>query len=258
MDSEKYYNKILVNPKKENSFRILTRFKQTFPYILKEGNLLDVGCGGGYWLNFLDKRTKLSLFGVDISPNRIKSALNNINKEKIDLTTADIQNLPFPNNYFEQTTALEVLEHVLDWEKGLSELIRVTSNRIIITVPYNQEIIKTKCPNCSGETHLYGHIHKFTENSFKESKESKIKNITLKKLPPAFNLEDYISQAIKGIKKRTKTIIKKNNENGHAKTTICSNCYNKIEYHKHFEISLDRIRKILMHSPEYLLIQIEK
>jgi len=258
MNSQKYYDKIKVNPEKENSFRILTRFKQTFPHIIKKGTLLDVGCGGGYWLNFLDKRTQLCLSGADVSPNRIKSALNNIDKEKIDLITADIQNLPFKDNYFNQTTALEVLEHIPDWEKGLSELIRVSSSRVVITVPYNQKIIKAKCSHCSEEAYLYGHIHRFTEYSFKKTNWVNITNIKFKKLPAAFKVEDYVYRLLTGIKKRTKKRIKKNNENGHTQTTICSKCYNEVSYHKDIEIRLDRAKKIIMHQPEYLLVQIEK
>ncbi len=53
---------------------------------------------------------------------------------------SDIRNLSFPDNSFDLSMACQVLEHIPfeDFEKGLSELKRVSSKYVIISLPRRQ------------------------------------------------------------------------------------------------------------------------
>ena len=81
---------------------------------------LDVGCGGGTFINFLDKK-KIS-HGVDISDNQINYAKKNYqtNKHKLFLIKNNI--LPFKSNTFDIVTNLQLIEHLSI--KDNKELIR--------------------------------------------------------------------------------------------------------------------------------------
>ena len=90
---------------------------------LKFSNALDVGCTDLYLSDKLKERN-IKCTSVDIDP---KSEL--IKKE-------DIENLSFEDNSFDLIMSLEVLEHTYNPIKAISEIKRVSSKYILITVPY--------------------------------------------------------------------------------------------------------------------------
>jgi len=53
---------------------------------------------------------------------------------------ADIQQLPFKDQVFDDVRSISVLEHIPAWRKALDELLRVTRNRLIVEVPVNSDI----------------------------------------------------------------------------------------------------------------------
>lgn len=234
----------------------LVRFKQTFPHLLESGSLLDVGCGEGYWLNHLDEKKNLDLSGLDISPVRLKIARRNVNKEKILLLVADIRKLPYKDGQFDQITALEVLEHIPNWQDGLSELVRVASKKVVISVPYNEKLKYDICPNCKTDAYLSGHLHSFTENDFKSLDIDG--DFTFEKLPRAFGLNHYIKIAFNYTIKGVEKLITMDRESGHALSTVCPNCYEEVPYTKFFERASHRLIRIITRSPEFLLVQIDK
>lgn len=95
------------------------------------GRLLDCGCGEGHLL----ERLSGIKYGVDCS----KVALNRARERNpgADIREANITNLPFEGDFFDITICSEVLEHISDYKKAASEILRVTKNggRIIISVP---------------------------------------------------------------------------------------------------------------------------
>ncbi len=249
MDCEIYYDNLGLIGTNQGE---LSRFDRTFPFILKEGNLLDAGCGEGYWLDYLYTKTKLNLYGIDISGVRINSAKEKASN-KIRFNQGDIMNLIHEDNSFDQVTAMEVIEHLPDWKKGLSEVVRVASKRAVITVPYNERLKHERCINCGEEAYLYGHLSSFTEEDFRDFNF----DITFHKLQPAFEFNHYLQRAFKGIFSKAKHTLKFE-ENGHESITICPGCYGEVKYTKYFERMTDRMSRIIKKSPEWLLIQIDK
>ncbi|MEM9264993.1 MAG: class I SAM-dependent methyltransferase [Cyanobacteria bacterium P01_F01_bin.13] len=98
-------------------------------------NVLDVGCGGGAYVNFLAKQC-LKVVGVDQYQDFLEVA-SKANYQG-SFVQADAASLPFRENYFDSAYCFDVLEHVDD-RKVLKEIARVTSKRIILTVPHRDE-----------------------------------------------------------------------------------------------------------------------
>jgi SAM-dependent methyltransferase len=89
---------------------------------------LEVGCGRGYLLKLL-KSPKLT--GVDISiSDEIRASLEHVN-----FLSANIEDLPFPDQSFDTVICAHTLEHVQDIWKSISELRRVCKKRLIVVVP---------------------------------------------------------------------------------------------------------------------------
>jgi SAM-dependent methyltransferase len=97
----------------------------------REARLLDAGCGSGRTLDDLARFGRVE--GLDIDARAVRAA----HGRGHDVWLADIQQIPLPDRCFEVVTCLDVLEHVPDDRRALSELLRVTrpGGTLVVTVP---------------------------------------------------------------------------------------------------------------------------
>lgn len=90
--------------------------------------LLDLGCGTGWWLQTLSREREFTaaLHGIDVLPERIESARGRL--QSASLLVGDVRDLPYPKERFSAVTAFTVLSSLAgndDVEKALSEAWRV-------------------------------------------------------------------------------------------------------------------------------------
>ncbi|MBI2146845.1 class I SAM-dependent methyltransferase [Candidatus Woesearchaeota archaeon] len=107
-----------------NIFSIVTPRPPQRP--LPSTTLLDAGCGGGlYSLEFA--RRGFQVTGVDIDEENIKNAAALAEKMALPATfvKASLYALPFKDGTFDQVLCTEVLEHLTEDKKALSEIARV-------------------------------------------------------------------------------------------------------------------------------------
>lgn len=120
------------------------RFTEVLKKInLVKGPILDVGCHGGtFTKKIADKLQSKQVYGIDISHRAIELAKKRIPFGNFEV--ADAGTLPFNNNFFEAVFCLEVLEHVDDPKKVLSEIKRVLKKGgyVIFLVPSDNKLFK--------------------------------------------------------------------------------------------------------------------
>ncbi len=87
---------------------------------------LDVGCGGGFSCEFMAERGVV-VSGIDRSAKCILKAREHATERsmKIEYKQALAENIPFCNNTFDVVICVDVLEHVADFHKTVSEIARV-------------------------------------------------------------------------------------------------------------------------------------
>jgi len=123
--------------------------------------ILDIGCGEGVILYLIDndlKEKNIELFGIDSSTLALDVAKRKIPKGIFKKT--DVYNLPFKDDSFDIILSSDVIEHVLEPKKMLSEIKRVGKNRsfVIIGTP----IRYTENPMDKS------HYHEFFPQEFKK------------------------------------------------------------------------------------------
>ena len=103
--------------------------------ILGDGLILDIGCGEGKLYPFIRKKTRY-IIGVDFSIFHLRFAY------KKPVILADAANLPFRKSVFDCIIAGEILEHVPNQAKALTEWSRCLkqSKQIILTVPNGERL----------------------------------------------------------------------------------------------------------------------
>jgi len=107
---------------------------------------IDVGCGTGELL-FRTKDKYDEMVGIENNGNAINFAKEKIeNIRKIRLINSQDGKIPYPDEYFNSATCLDVLEHMRDSKECLREIRRVLKpqSQLIVTVPNWYDIINTR------------------------------------------------------------------------------------------------------------------
>jgi 2-polyprenyl-6-hydroxyphenyl methylase/3-demethylubiquinone-9 3-methyltransferase len=88
--------------------------------------LLDVGCGGGYLCEEFAK-TGFDVTGIDLSQNTLRAAREHATQSslRINYEEGRAEAIPFSDSSFDYVSCCDVLEHVDDINKAISEIARV-------------------------------------------------------------------------------------------------------------------------------------
>jgi ubiquinone/menaquinone biosynthesis C-methylase UbiE len=106
--------------------------------------ILDLGCADGLYVFLLNSipglKNKLSFYGVDISAEDVciaEKVRKILGAENIKFIAADLEKIALPEGYFNIVLCAEVIEHIADSDRFLSELHRILApgGAVIITTP---------------------------------------------------------------------------------------------------------------------------
>ncbi|MBM2820501.1 MAG: hypothetical protein HW405_261 [Candidatus Berkelbacteria bacterium] len=144
--------------------------------------ILDIGCGAGYGSYKLIRAGAKKVYGVDIIANSIEYCQTHHFNPGLFFKQGDITRLDFDDNFFDQICAFEVIEHIKNYEKAVSELRRVLKpgGLLIISTP-NKAIYS---PDTKKPFHPF-HYHEWFLNDFK-------------KILTGFKIQKILGQYFKG------------------------------------------------------------
>ncbi len=97
--------------------------------------VLDVGCGLGFLAkNLKEIENSLQISGFDYSEELIKNARDNSN---IEFITGNVYNIPYSESFFDLTICQTLFIHLVQPERALKEMIRVTKStgQIVVIEP---------------------------------------------------------------------------------------------------------------------------
>lgn len=95
--------------------------------------VLDFGCGSGALVNALRVRGREAV-GLELRTNPFLASTLPEVKPYLMLYDGSLP-LPFAGGQFQSAIAVEVLEHIADYESIVAELARVAVNQVVLTVP---------------------------------------------------------------------------------------------------------------------------
>lgn len=116
--------KAMVNPWRVPYFK--NALTKHYGQDLNQVRLLDIGCGGGV-LTEEFAQAGCRVTGIDISPRSIAVAQTHAAQStlSIDYRVGEATYLPFENGNFEAVSCCDMLEHVSDWKRVITEAARV-------------------------------------------------------------------------------------------------------------------------------------
>jgi 2-polyprenyl-3-methyl-5-hydroxy-6-metoxy-1,4-benzoquinol methylase len=101
-------------------------------HILQYGQapMLDFGCGIGTYVAALQEKG-LSVRGIELQADYVATG----KAMGRDISHYDGKKIPFGDDEFETVYAIEVLEHIPEWENALAEMLRVARSTVLLSVP---------------------------------------------------------------------------------------------------------------------------
>jgi len=158
-----------------NNFNIKRKNK-----ILKNINILDIGCGGGIASEPLS-RLGANLIGIDESKELIKVAQRHAEAMnlKIDYKNMSLENIVKKEKQFDVVIALELIEHINNIDYFCKLISRVMNNNGIIILSTINKTILSKLLVIDIAENLLKKIPKGTHSYEKFVSSKKIENIFL-------------------------------------------------------------------------------
>jgi methionine biosynthesis protein MetW len=107
-------------------------FKIIADLMEKETRVLDVGCGDGILMEFLQKNRKIDIRGIEISKNKIQKCV----EKGLTVIEGDAEKdlSQFPDKSFDYVILSQTLQAFLNPEIVINELLRV-GKKAIVTIP---------------------------------------------------------------------------------------------------------------------------
>ncbi len=154
-------------------------------------SFIDIGGAEGYTANLVREFFKVKAMSTDLSENACKMAKAIFD---LDAVACDIHRLPFQDGQFDAVLCSETIEHVTDYKLAIAELLRITKNILVITVPHDspEEVeanIRNKVP--------HGHINYFEVGTLDYLKEEGYTLSAQKTLSPFLIVPRVLAEATK-------------------------------------------------------------
>lgn len=138
--------------------------------IKRGGNLLDLGCGVGLFLESINDSElfKWKLFGVDINEKLIKEAKTRLDKKVSNLYSGILTSLGFKRHFFDCVVCLDVLEHDNLLESTLNEIKKILkpSGLLLIQSPNQRSVMAYLCGSLWDWWAVPDHIFHFNPQAF--------------------------------------------------------------------------------------------
>jgi 2-polyprenyl-3-methyl-5-hydroxy-6-metoxy-1,4-benzoquinol methylase len=99
-------------------------------------SILDVGCGEGVLTaEWAERLGDGRVVGTDLDDPKLRAEWEKRSRPNLEFRVEEASGMSFADDEFDLACAIEVLEHVPDPERTLSEMARVASGHLLVSVP---------------------------------------------------------------------------------------------------------------------------
>jgi SAM-dependent methyltransferase len=119
--------------------RLMAGFEGTLEELWTKASpssILDVGCGEGVLTHQWAQKPQVQrIVGIDLEDPVIQAEWEQRRHPNLEYRITKAERMAFADGEFEMASAIEVLEHVPDPEHTVSEMARIASRHLLVSVP---------------------------------------------------------------------------------------------------------------------------
>ena len=132
----------------QDGFSDLNQINRILKYV-PEGNdvhILDIGCGNGKMLGYLQKKTGAHIHGFDYSENAINTA-NRLFQTNADFRQGEIGEIDYPSGEFDLITSMDTMYFAPDMYEFVLQIMRWLKKDGVLFVGYQEGDVMPKTEN---------------------------------------------------------------------------------------------------------------
>ncbi|HEY2590816.1 MAG TPA: class I SAM-dependent methyltransferase, partial [Steroidobacteraceae bacterium] len=139
-------------------------------------DVIDAGCGTGYGSEIIAAAGARRVVGVDISHEAIDYARSSSSHAAIEFHVGGLHELPFEDASFDLAVCFEVIEHVEEQARAISELRRVLKPAGVLAISSpNRDVYPPGNPH---------HVHEFVPQELEQALTEQFANVRLYRQSP--------------------------------------------------------------------------
>jgi ubiquinone/menaquinone biosynthesis C-methylase UbiE len=137
---EVYENEGFSDPCMRNDTFVFTSLLSKVKNRIDKLQVLDAGCGNGYFLKLASLTKNWDLYGIDHSKEGLEVAKKRVPQALFK--QGDLHKLPYLDNFFDVVFSMETLEHIHKVKPVIDEMKRVlvSGGQLLIQVPYKDDV----------------------------------------------------------------------------------------------------------------------
>jgi 2-polyprenyl-3-methyl-5-hydroxy-6-metoxy-1,4-benzoquinol methylase len=144
--------------------------------LASDREVLDAGCGTGYGSEILADADARSVTGIDIAQEAIEQARSNCTHPVCEFQVGSVHELPYEDGRFDLVVCFEVIEHVDQQPRAISELRRVLKDSGVLAISSpNREVYPPGNPH---------HLHEFVPEELDRALAEQFANVRLYRQSP--------------------------------------------------------------------------
>tara|TARA_B100000242_G_scaffold294048_1_gene274411 strand:+ start:2060 stop:2896 length:837 start_codon:yes stop_codon:yes gene_type:complete len=101
--------------------------EKCFPCDIQNKEVLDLGCGPGFWIERMSKKNPSKIFGCDLTKRALELASKRckfLSIDNVEFVQANAEKLPFDDNVFDFINCQGVIHHTPNTNMALAEIKR--------------------------------------------------------------------------------------------------------------------------------------
>ena len=132
----------------QDGFSDIRQINRILEYIpdKKDVHILDIGCGNGKMLGYLQKKTGAYIHGFDYSQNAINTA-RSLFTENAEFRQGLIGEIDYLDSKFDVITSMDSMYFAPDMEKFVKQIMRWLNNDGVLFVCYQEGDVMPKTDN---------------------------------------------------------------------------------------------------------------